>query len=78
MRTYEQLNQVRLTVAEMDSGVFVFIKKFSISFSSHDFSQLLLETMKVSSIYNVQGARSSSCLGEEKSPFGLQTYCLVG
>lgn len=39
----------------MDSHVFVFNKNFSVPFSSHDFFQSLLETMKAPNIYKFKG-----------------------
>lgn len=41
----------------MDSYLFVFNKKFSVPFSSYDFFQSLLETMKAPHIYNFRGQR---------------------
>lgn len=39
----------------MDSHVFVFNKNFSVPFSSHDFFQSVLETMKAPNIYKFKG-----------------------
>lgn len=39
----------------MDNHVFVFNKKFSAPFSSHDFFQSVLEAMKAPHIYNFRG-----------------------